>query len=68
MEIRKKRAKVLDEVCEAQGVQWLLGQVRHDIGVMAESFVSVVSIVTPMMLVGLRTVVGGRGVFRARQR
>lgn len=68
METRKERVDtILDEVRETQRVQRLLGQVRHDIGVMAESFVSVVSFVVSM-LVGLRAVVGNRGVLQALQR
>lgn len=61
---------ILDEVREAQRVQRLLGQVRHDIGVMAKSFVSFVSFVAFMvsMVVGLRAVVGNRGVLQALQR
>jgi hypothetical protein len=69
MEARKERVDtILDEVRQTQRVQRLLGQVRHDIGVMAESFVSVVSFVVSMMLMGLRAMVGNRSVLQALQR
>lgn len=67
---KRKAETVLDEVREAQRVQGLLGQVRHDIGVMAESFVSLVSLVAFVvsMVMGLRAVVGNRGVLQTLQR